>query len=349
MIENVVAKPNGILPNGDARQLALPLGSARGGEHARHAERARALIESLEQLSSEDVFAAFEELDGLPSEVVRTALAASTGPAPDPESLDDETRRAHGWPPRPLRLRTVAITMDADIFDLGSIAEEQLRVAGKAWDGRDLSAEERLDGEIDDSFAGTLAHRVLADAEKPGSAPLFDVLTYAGDAGSIFRAGTTELVGAIAYGVVEMSDRRSRVAIQEALGAPVEDDVVEDAPSVAEDDAIEPAYGVDRVELVELTPPLEASPKPKKKMAAKKSSAPKKTASVAKESAKKDVPAEAAPTSAKKAPVKKVAPKKATAKKVAVKKTTAKKPATKKTTVKKTAAKTKTAKTKPDA
>ncbi|MBX3260286.1 MAG: hypothetical protein KF782_11400, partial [Labilithrix sp.] len=177
---------------------------------------AQAIVASLEGLSSEEVFEAFEELDALPPDVVRDALAPSTGPAPDPERLDDATRRAHGLPARALRLRTAAIVKDADIFDLGDVAEEQVRRAGQTWDGRDLAAEERLDDEVDGSFAGTLEHRVLAEVGGT-NAPLFDVLLYAGDAGAIFRAGTSELVGAIAYSTVEMRDRRARSAIQAAL------------------------------------------------------------------------------------------------------------------------------------
>ena len=82
----------------------------------------------------------------------------------------------------------------------------------------ELSAEERLDGESTGSFAGTLEHRILAEAGagRTADVPCFDVLLYADEAGSIFRA-TTDLVGAIAYGIVEMKDRRARVAIQEAL------------------------------------------------------------------------------------------------------------------------------------
>ena len=185
VIEDGSVKPNGIatsrpLAEG-AAQLELPISSEDS-----LVERARAIVDSLDQLTSEEVFAAFEELDQLPSDVVRAALESATGPAPDPERLDDAIRRAHGFPARALHLRTVAVTKDADIFDLGPVAEQQLRLAGKAWDGRDLEPEERLDGEIEDSFAGTLEHHVLVDAERPGAGPLFDVLRYAGDAGTIF-------------------------------------------------------------------------------------------------------------------------------------------------------------------
>jgi hypothetical protein len=113
------------------------------------------------------------------------------------------------------------VVKDADVLDLGAVAEEQLRLAGKSWDGVDLPPEERLDGELEGSFAGTLEHRVLADAERPGDLPMFDVLLFAGDAGVVFRAGTVDRVGFVADGRVEMADRRARAAVQEALAAEV--------------------------------------------------------------------------------------------------------------------------------
>src|SRR5439155_8197782 len=96
-------------------------------------------------------------------------------------------------------------------------AEEQLRIAGKSWDGLDLAPEERLDEEVDGNFAGTLERRVLASTVEGSEVPLFDVLLFAGDAGVVFRAGTPEIVALIAYGRVEMRDVRTRTAIEDAL------------------------------------------------------------------------------------------------------------------------------------
>lgn len=149
---------------------------------------------------------AFFELDALPPEEVRDALARWVGPLPDP-------------PVRPLRLRTISVAKDADVLDLGPIAEEQLRLAGKSWDDADLAPEERLDGELEGSFAGTLERHVLADAEAPDT-PLFDVLLFLEDSGVVFAAGTTRIVALIAYRKVELRDRRTRVAIEEAIAAP---------------------------------------------------------------------------------------------------------------------------------
>jgi hypothetical protein len=302
---------NGIATAIDPRQLEFALEAARtraqtgGGPD----ERARAIVRSLDSLSSEEVFAAFEELDSLPADVVRAVLAESTGPAPDPELLDDALRKAHGFPPRPLGLKTIAIVKDADIFDLGDFAEEQIRIAGKSWDGRDLAAEERLDGEVEGSWAGTLEHRVLADAAS--NAPLFDVLLYGGDAGSIFRASTTELVGAIAGTTVEMKDRRARVAIQAAFAEPlvVLEPVVEAAPEPTKKKQTTEAVSVSAKKSAKKKT---AAPAVKKATGTKKATATKKTTAAKKATAPKKTATKKA--SAAKAPAKKAA-KKSSAKK----------------------------------
>jgi hypothetical protein len=309
----------------NAGQLELPVDpSSPAGADAER--RAAAIVASLPKLSGEEVFAAFEELDQLPTDVVKKALASETGPAPELDRLDDAIRRAHGLPPRPLRLRTITRVRDADIFDVGDAAEEQLRIAGKAWDGNDLAAEERLDGEQEGSFAGTLEYRVLADAD----GPRFDVLTYAEDAGSIFRAGTADLVGAIAYGVVEMKDKRARVAIQDALALPFVEE--EPAASLSESDVASAAAVLEEAETLAM--PARA-PKKKSAAAAKKKAVTKKVATkkpasektaVKVTAAKKKAAAAPAKAPAKKAPAKKApASKKAPAKKAPAKKAPAKK------------------------
>jgi hypothetical protein len=186
------------------------------------AARAEAIVSSLRvgEPSSAEVFEAFAEFDALPRDVVRDALASWMGPLTDTERMDNATRVAHGLPLHPLRLRTLEITKDADVLDGGSIAEEQLRLAGKTWDGVDLAPEDRLDGELEGSFAGTLERHVLADADAPGNTPLFDVLLFAEHAGVVFDAGTTKQIALIAYGKVETRDRRTALGIEQAIAAP---------------------------------------------------------------------------------------------------------------------------------
>jgi hypothetical protein len=168
------------------------------------------------------VFDAFWNLDRLPIDEVRDALAPWVGPDPDRHRLDAATCLARGIPAPPLRLRTLSATKDADVLDLGPIAEEQLRLAGMKWDGVDRAPEERLDGELEGSFAGTLEHRVLGDSDAPEEPPLFDVLLFAEDAGVVFAAGTTRIVALIAYRKVEMRDRRARLALEQAIAAPTD-------------------------------------------------------------------------------------------------------------------------------
>lgn len=146
------------------------------------ASRAKAIVASLQEgdPSSAEVFDAFWQLDELPVDVVRDAVASWMGPLPDLDRLDVATRLALELPLRPLRLKTLSVDRDADILDLGPVAEEQLRLAGRSWDGADLTPEERLDGELEGSFAGTLERRVLAGAEASVAVPLFDVLLFAG-------------------------------------------------------------------------------------------------------------------------------------------------------------------------
>ena len=264
--------------------------------------RATEIVASLRAGDPADVFDAFWELDALPVDDVRDALAAWTGPLPDPERLDTATRLAHGMSPRPLRLRALSVASDADVLDLGPVAEEQLRLAGKSWDGADLAAEERLDGELEGSFAGTLERHVLADADAPGETPLFDVLLFADDAGVVFAAGTTKVVALIAYRKVEMRDRRTRVAIEEAVGA---------RGAVSSVEALAPPVAV----AVVAEPPEEpavAAPIAKRAAVREKATAKK---VVAKKAVVKTVKKEAA----KKTVAKKAVPKKAVAKKTAKK------------------------------
>jgi len=199
-------------------------------DRATDSSRAREIVASLRAGDFTDVFDAFWELDALPIDEVRDALATWTGPLPDLDRLDVARRLSLGLPLRPLRLRTLSVATDADIFDLGPVAEAQLRLAGKSWDGADLAPEERLDGELEGSFAGTLERRVLADADAPGDLALFDVLLFAEDSGVVFAAGTANVVALIAYRKVEMRDRVTRVALEEAIAPPSAVSSVEASP-----------------------------------------------------------------------------------------------------------------------
>jgi hypothetical protein len=232
-----------------------------------------------DEVTSEQVFAAFAELDELSPDAVRAELSDWLGPSSDPEALDDATRRAHGMAPRPLHLRTLAVVKDADVLDLGSIAEEQLRITGKAWDGQDLEAFERLDGEVEGSFAGSLAQRVLADASDAANAPLFDVVVHDGNTGIVFHAGTTRVAAMIADGRVEVRDAPLRAALEASL-SPAASDVIETAETpTIEDEAPVPAKKTAKKRAAARTPAKKttatAKRAPAKKATAKRTSSKK--------------------------------------------------------------------------
>jgi hypothetical protein len=293
---------------------------------------ARQIVASLRSESPElDVFEAFWELDRLPIDEVRDALAPWVGPDPDRNRLDVATCLARGIPARPLRLRMLSATRNADVLGLGSVAKEQLRLAGMSWDGADRTPEERLDGALEGSFAGTVERRVLGDVDAPEEPPLFDVLLFAEDAGVVFAAATTKIVALIAYRRVELRDARARVALEQAI-APTTDVAAVGLPSsaIVEEPATRP----------EATTPIALPPEKKAKKAAVKRAGAKSV--VEKTAARKTAPKNrsAKRSAAKKGSAKKSATKKAAApKKSATKKGSAKKSATKKAAPKKFATK----------
>ena len=171
-----------------------------------------------------------------------------TGPAPDPERLDDQVRRAHRLPLRTPRLTTIDSARDADVLDLGDLAEPQLRIAGKTWDGQDLEAFDRLDGEREDSFGG---HARAPRPRRERPAPLRRA-PLRGGSGVFFRSGTTQVLGVIADHCVETTDRPARLALEQALGR---DAAPAPAPAPVE-------RVTDRVAQKQLALPIDVAPPP---------------------------------------------------------------------------------------
>jgi hypothetical protein len=101
------------------------------------------------------------------------------------------------------------------VADLQPIEREQLRIAGRGYDGHDLAAKDRLAANgKETSFARFVELRTVVDAEH---VPLYDVWTYMVDSGSIFVAGTTREIGGVAQGGVVL--REPNVALRIALQA----------------------------------------------------------------------------------------------------------------------------------
>ena len=176
------------------------------------AERATEIVQKLRtELTSEQVFEAFEALDALPASEVKAALVPITGPAPDPEALDESVRVVHGFPLAPVALHCTVRLLPVRAEHLALVGREQIVKAGKQWDGVALDAAGRMSDPI---FADGLETRSFADAKGRG---VFDVVLHGGDTGTIFAAGTSNVVGAIAYGSIELRDRARRLGLEKAL------------------------------------------------------------------------------------------------------------------------------------
>jgi hypothetical protein len=228
-----------------------------------------ALVRQLERPDC-DVYELFAQLDALPPDTVRAALAGTTGPSRPPEELDDDVRRVHRFAPPPLRLTCTRVVLPAAGARLGLTTAEQIERACTTWDGLALPIAARLAEGGAHSLAGAIEHRTLDDLD---GMPQFDVVVLHGDSGAIFRAGTTDVLGTIAYGKVEARDRRERTALQEALDA--EPEPPEPTPTPTKKRRAAPKVVAPKTKSV--------APKKTKSVAPKKtkSVAPKKTKSVA--------------------------------------------------------------------
>lgn len=103
------------------------------------------------------------------------------------------------------------------IDQLSHIQREQLRLAGKAYDGEDLPAEARLAGdepeEEETSFLGFCSLWRVVDGDRH----LYDVWLYMVDSGAIYRANTTDIVAEIIQFGLECEDEEVRMALGPAM------------------------------------------------------------------------------------------------------------------------------------
>jgi hypothetical protein len=282
-------------------------------------KRATSLVRELARPDS-DVYELFAQLDALPKDTVLAALASTTGPSRPPEELDDDLRRVHGFPEPPLRLTCTRVVKATAEMRLGETTVEQIERACTTWDGLVLPFATRL--AAGSEFAGKVEHHTFDDLE---GMPQYDIVLLHGDSGAIFRAGETDVFGTIAYGKVEVLDRRERRGLQAALDgetaevapvappAPVE---AAEEEAAAEDIAAEaPAPRTKAVTRKKVAAPKEKAVVAKTKAAPKKkaAAAPKKKAAAAPEKKAAAAPKKKAAA----APKKKTAAKKATKKKAA--------------------------------
>lgn len=190
------------------------------------------------------------------------------------------------------------------VEELNPKEREQLRVAGKFYDGSDLPAESRLAGGVDEDDGSLFDTELWKVVD--GGRHLYDVWFYMTDSGTFFRAGTTEDVAMVIQSGLECEDAALRTELGAAM---VEAKLLPQSDgSYAEFAAVLEAQGG-------------GSKKPAKKAAAKAPAPAAKKPAAAKKPTK---------PAAKKPAEKKPAAKKPAAKKPAAKKPAAKKPAAKK-------------------
>ena len=98
--------------------------------------------------------------------------------------------------------------------ELSELERQQLVVAGRLWDGRDLPVEARLDPEAPCKWEDPNLHGmfeiwdVLEDGQLRYTAMLYMV-----DSGTFFDAGTTERVAEVMQGYLDCSDEELYAAM----------------------------------------------------------------------------------------------------------------------------------------
>jgi hypothetical protein len=192
------------------------------------------------------------------------------------------------------------------VEELNPIEREQLRAAGKFYDGDDRPVEDRLAGGViegDGSLFDTELWKVV-----DGDRHLYDAWLYMSDSGTFFRAGTTEDVAMIIQTGLECEDREIRAQLGPAMV---------EARLLPESDASYAEFAAALAAQEGGGSGKKAARKPAAKKAAPKKAAAKKA--LAKKAAAKKAPAKKAPAkkAAAKKPAKKAAPKKPAAKKAA--------------------------------
>jgi hypothetical protein len=115
---------------------------------------------------------------------------------------------------RPLRKLTyVKDLTPVRLSDLSAIQQKQLRAAGKAYDGQDLPAEQRI-GAKDKGRLELLEVGRLVDADGDTA---YDAILYMADSGTIFQPRTTKKVADIIQDGVECSSEALGEAVEHAL------------------------------------------------------------------------------------------------------------------------------------
>lgn len=100
------------------------------------------------------------------------------------------------------------------VAQLNSIQREQIALCGAAYDDEHLPADRRLSSDPDDE--SVLSFCELWDVVADGS-PLYEAWFYQSDSGSIFLAGTTEMVAQIIQCGLECADEERELELGTAM------------------------------------------------------------------------------------------------------------------------------------
>ncbi|MEU9182624.1 hypothetical protein AB0C90_38625 [Streptomyces sp. NPDC048550] len=100
------------------------------------------------------------------------------------------------------------------VAQLNPIQAEQVALCGAAYDDEDLPADRRLSSEPEDESVLYLCE--LWDVVADGS-PVYEAWFYQADSGSIFRAGTTEMVAQIIQCGLECADEERKLELGTAM------------------------------------------------------------------------------------------------------------------------------------
>ena len=103
------------------------------------------------------------------------------------------------------------------VDQLSAVQREQLRSAGKAYDGQDLSAEQRMAGEAPEEVEGSFLGFCTLWKVVDGTNHVYDAWCYMVDSGAIFRANTTQQVASIVQFGLECEDPVIRMQLGTAM------------------------------------------------------------------------------------------------------------------------------------
>lgn len=105
----------------------------------------------------------------------------------------------------------------SSLSELTEIEREQLRLAGQRYDGENLPAAARLAGEEPEQEEGSFLGFCDLWRVVDGDEHLYDAWLYMVDSGTIFRAGTTEIVAEIIQCGLECEDEDIRMQLGPAM------------------------------------------------------------------------------------------------------------------------------------